>query len=140
MENHRPQYAVIAGLCASSASLFGKLTSNSQRVAENIGLPGWHLLAQVLCVAIMILLNGCVWRFFVKALHTGNGSSLVASLVSAATNYVASALLGWLIFDEQSTIVWWFGTSLVLAGLLLILSGTDNEEHYQHQRQVHKDK
>ncbi|XP_058055394.1 transmembrane protein 42 [Anopheles bellator] len=128
MDKNKPHYAVVAGLCASFSSLFGKLTSNSERVAQNIGLPGWHLLAQVLCVAVMILLNACVWRFFVKALHTGSGSSLVASLASAATNYVASAILGWLIFDEQTTIVWWIGTSLVLAGLLLLITGTDQED------------
>lgn len=48
-----------------------------------------EFLAQVLCIVIMVLLNACVWRFFVKALHT-NGGTLVASLVSAATNYTVS--------------------------------------------------
>uniref|UniRef100_A0A182WPS0 EamA domain-containing protein n=1 Tax=Anopheles minimus TaxID=112268 RepID=A0A182WPS0_9DIPT len=75
----------------------------------------------------MILLNGCVWRFFVKALHAGSGSTLRASLASAATNYVASAILGLILFNEQSTLLWWFGTGLVLAGLLLIIGGSDEE-------------
>ena len=38
MEQERPYYAVIAGLCASFASLFGKLTANSGRLLEHAGL------------------------------------------------------------------------------------------------------
>uniref|UniRef100_A0A4Y0BJJ8 EamA domain-containing protein n=1 Tax=Anopheles funestus TaxID=62324 RepID=A0A4Y0BJJ8_ANOFN len=131
MEQEKPYYAVVAGLCASFASLFGKLTANSGRLLDWSGLstwPGGDLLVQALCVLIMILLNGCVWRFFVKALHAGSGSTLRASLTSAATNYVASAILGLLLFDERSTLLWWFGTALVLAGLLLIIGGSDEEK------------
>uniref|UniRef100_A0A182N3Y2 MADF domain-containing protein n=1 Tax=Anopheles dirus TaxID=7168 RepID=A0A182N3Y2_9DIPT len=83
-------------------------------------------IAQALCVLIMILLNGCVWRFFVKALQAGSGSTLRASLASAATNYVASAILGTLLFNEQSTLLWWLGTAFVLAGLLLIIGGSED--------------
>uniref|UniRef100_A0A182QAF5 EamA domain-containing protein n=1 Tax=Anopheles farauti TaxID=69004 RepID=A0A182QAF5_9DIPT len=129
MEEDKPYYAIIAGLCASSASLFGKLTANTDRLVKILGLSDWpasETIAQILCVLIMILLNGCVWRFFVKALHAGSGSTLRASLTSAATNYVASAILGTVLFNEQSTLLWWFGTALVLAGLLLIIGGSED--------------
>ncbi|XP_058175028.1 transmembrane protein 42 [Anopheles ziemanni] len=128
MDGQKPYYAMVAGICASSASLFGKLTSNSDVVAARIGLPEWPALTQLLCIGIMIALNACVWRFFVKALHTGSGSTLVASLVSAVTNYITSAVLGWLIFKENTTVFWWAGTALVLSGLLLIISGTEEQE------------
>uniref|UniRef100_A0AAG5DLV9 EamA domain-containing protein n=1 Tax=Anopheles atroparvus TaxID=41427 RepID=A0AAG5DLV9_ANOAO len=138
MEKPKPYYAVAAGICAASASLFGKLTSNSSIVAANIGLPEWPVVTQLLCVAIMISLNACVWRFFVKALHTGSGSSLVASLVSAATNYVTSAILGWVIFEEHTSMLWWLGTTLVLIGLLLIISGTEQEDTVVPPAQLNK--
>ncbi|XP_050079569.1 uncharacterized protein LOC126567390 [Anopheles maculipalpis] len=141
MEQEKPYFAVIAGLCASFASLFGKLTANSGRLLDWVGLASWpvgEVLVQALCVLIMILLNGCVWRFFVKALHTGTGSTLRASLASAATNYVASAILGMLLFNEHSTLLWWLGTLLVLAGLLLIIGGSDEESEATHSNQTHR--
>uniref|UniRef100_A0A8W7PIM4 EamA domain-containing protein n=1 Tax=Anopheles coluzzii TaxID=1518534 RepID=A0A8W7PIM4_ANOCL len=135
MEQERPYYAVIAGLCASFASLFGKLTANSGRLLEHAGLtalPAGETLVQAVCFLTMVLLNGCVWRFFVKALHAGSGSTLRASLASAATNYVASALLGTVLFNEQSSLLWWLGTALVLAGLLLIIGGSEEKVHEDH--------
>ncbi|XP_052889039.1 uncharacterized protein LOC128297441 [Anopheles moucheti] len=140
MEQEKPYYAVIAGLCASFASLSGKLTANSGRLLDWAGLAAWpsgELLVQASCVLIMILLNGCVWRFFVKALHAGSGSTLRASLASAATNYVASAILGLVLFNEQSTLLWWFGTALVLAGLLLIIGGSDEETIDAQPKRTH---
>ncbi|XP_058837925.1 transmembrane protein 42 [Topomyia yanbarensis] len=121
----KPYYAIVSGLCASSASFFGKLSSFGEQLADNMGNKQPQLFLQVLCLSIMVLLNACVWRFFVKALHT-NGGTLVASLVSAATNYAASAILGWLIFHEQTSYWWWIGTAFVLGGLLLIVH--DDEE------------
>lgn len=37
MSQSRPYYAIVAGLCASSASFFGKLSSLGQQLAENVG-------------------------------------------------------------------------------------------------------
>ncbi|XP_055535706.1 uncharacterized protein LOC129724654 [Wyeomyia smithii] len=122
----KPYYAIVSGLCASTASFFGKLSSLGEYLAENFGNQQFQLLIQILCIGIMVMLNACVWRFFVKALHT-NGGTLVASLVSAATNYIVSALFGWLIFQEQTSIWWWFGTALVLGGLLLIVNDDDEK-------------
>ncbi|XP_039439391.1 transmembrane protein 42 [Culex pipiens pallens] len=130
MSKPKPYFAIISGLCASSASFFGKLSSLGQEIAENAGYKQFELLAQIACIVIMVLLNACVWRFFVKALHS-DGGTLVAALVSAATNYTASALLGWFIFDERTSFLWWIGTALVLAGLLLIVN--DDEQTKKKQ-------
>ncbi|XP_038112656.1 transmembrane protein 42 [Culex quinquefasciatus] len=130
MSKPKPYFAIISGLCASSASFFGKLSSLGQEIAENAGYKQFELLAQIACIVIMVLLNACVWRFFVKALHA-DGGTLVAALVSAATNYTASALLGWFIFDERTSFLWWIGTALVLAGLLLIVN--DDEQTKKKQ-------
>lgn len=68
----------------------------------------------------MILCNGLVWTFFVKALHD-RGGSLIATVVSAACNYCVSAGLGCLIFGETTSTIFWLGTLMVLAGLILIV-------------------
>ncbi|XP_058457192.1 transmembrane protein 42 [Malaya genurostris] len=129
----KPYYAVVSGICASSASFFGKLSSFGEQLADNIGNKQLKLLIQILCIGTMVLLNACVWRFFVKALHT-NGGTLVASLVSAATNYTASAILGWLIFHEQTSVWWWIGTAFVLGGLLLIVNDDEEEKTKSKQK------
>jgi drug/metabolite transporter (DMT)-like permease len=61
-----------------------------------------------------------VWRYFIKGLH--QSSSTKATVVSAAINYCTSALLGFLVFSEKTPVLWWFGTILVISGLLLVLS------------------
>lgn len=37
MTQTKPYYAIVSGLCASSASFFGKLSSLGQQLAENFG-------------------------------------------------------------------------------------------------------
>lgn len=37
MSKPKPYFAIISGLCASSASFFGKLSSLGQEIAENAG-------------------------------------------------------------------------------------------------------
>ncbi|XP_055626351.1 transmembrane protein 42 [Toxorhynchites rutilus septentrionalis] len=127
MNQNKPYYAVVSGLCAALASFSGKLSSYSQHLARHIGNEQLDNFALILCLGIMVLLNACVWRFFVKALHS-NGGTLVASLVSAATNYIVSAIIGWMFFHEKTTAVWWFGTVLVLGGLLLIVYDGEAEK------------
>lgn len=121
----RLHYACVAGTCAALGSFFGKLTSSSVRcelfaVDSALGGDGW--LPTVAFVGLMLLSNAMVWTFFVRALHSAGGS-LVATVTSASTNYALSALLGCLVFGERTSLVWWSGTGLVIAGLVLI--GTD---------------
>lgn len=117
----RLHYAFVAGTCAALGSFFGKLTSSEARAtlfAET--LDGWP--PTLLFGALMLLSNAMVWTFFVRALHS-SGGSLVATVCSAATNYGLSALLGCAVFGETTSLLWWTGASLVVAGLVLI--GTD---------------
>ncbi|XP_012233357.1 transmembrane protein 42 isoform X1 [Linepithema humile] len=119
MEGHRSDgvsgayLAVAAGIFATGGSLLGKLAS---------GVDALSLLSLLLKGALlvcMIVSNTVGCTFFVKALHT-SGSSLPITIASAATNYICSAFVGFVVFDESTSLVWWCGTSLVLSGLILI--------------------
>jgi uncharacterized membrane protein len=74
-------YAVLAGFCASAASLFGKLS----------GLPTFegYFIVRILFFALMVACNAGVWTLFVKALQNVE-SSLTATVTSAASNYCLS--------------------------------------------------
>lgn len=126
----RLQYACIAGSCAAFGSFFGKLTAHEARATLFGGtafaeflIDGW--LAFIVFVGLMLISNALVWTFFVRALHS-SGGSLVATVTSASTNYCLSAVFGYFVFGESMSLVWWFGTSLVIIGLILI--GTDQDD------------
>ncbi|XP_019870679.1 transmembrane protein 42 [Aethina tumida] len=107
-------FAVWAGCCASGASIFGKLS----------GLPPFQdfLALKILFFGLMLLCNAGVWTLFVKALHQNN-SSLVATVLSTASNFVLSGVVGFVIFDETTSISWWIGLYIIIVGLLLVLRG-----------------
>ncbi|XP_023013665.1 transmembrane protein 42 isoform X2 [Leptinotarsa decemlineata] len=107
------KYALFSGLFASTASTFGKLSGLS--VFEGI----FYL--RVVFFMGMLSCNGAVWTFFVKALQRTN--SLTATVISSATNYVFSALAGFCIFDEVTSLLWWSGMFSIVTGLLLITAG-----------------
>ncbi|XP_076668327.1 transmembrane protein 42 [Andrena cerasifolii] len=107
------QLAVVAGLFATIGSLLGKLAGGVE-LDSVVAL----LLKGVLLI-LMVTSNTVGCTFFVKALNA-SGSSLPCTIASAATSYVCSALAGFLIFGESTSVVWWCGISLVILGLLFI--------------------
>ncbi|XP_015595557.1 transmembrane protein 42 isoform X2 [Cephus cinctus] len=125
--------AVIAGIFATTGSLLGKLAGNVD------GTSLLFLLLKLLLLVLMVTSNTAGCTFFVKSLQ-GNGSSLPATVASAATNYFCSALLGFLIFGESTSLTWWCGTTFVLLGLLLICYSPpdDHEESAKSTKQKHQ--
>ncbi|XP_070153936.1 transmembrane protein 42 [Polyergus mexicanus] len=104
--------AVVAGVFATGGSLLGKLAgANDASSLAQLLLKGALLVFMIVCNTV-----GCT--FFVKALH-GSGSSLPVTVASAATNYICSAFVGFIVFDESTSLLWYCGTSLILLGLIL---------------------
>ncbi|KAL6257385.1 hypothetical protein P5V15_010958 [Pogonomyrmex californicus] len=105
--------AVFAGIFATGGSLLGKLAGGADASSLlSLLLKGVLLVCMIICNTV-----GCT--FFVKALH-GSGSSLPITIASSATSYVCSAFVGFVVFNESTSLTWWCGTFLVLFGLMLI--------------------
>lgn len=68
----------------------------------------------------MLLFNGLVWTFFVKALQSKDCNTATATVISSGANYILSALLGWAIFSERNCSLYWFGIFLIIIGLAII--------------------
>ncbi|KAK4877076.1 hypothetical protein RN001_009582 [Aquatica leii] len=105
-------YSILSGVSAAAASLFGKLC----------GLPilqNYLIVLRLIFFSLMIICNGSVWTFYVKALQSSE-SSLSATVLSSAINYLLSALFGYVIFGEVTSLIWWTGLSFVLLGVVLI--------------------
>ncbi|XP_046411149.1 transmembrane protein 42-like [Neodiprion virginianus] len=109
----RIHLAIVAGVCATIGSLFGKLCSGVEITSTVL------LLLKFALLVAMMTINTAGCTLFVKSLQ-GSGSSLPATVASSATNYFCSALIGFLVFGESTSLLWWIGTTLVLCGLLLI--------------------
>lgn len=106
-------FAVVAGIFATGGSLLGKLAGGADASSlSSLLLKGALLISMIVCNTV-----GCM--FFVKGLHA-SGTSLSITVASAATNYVCSAFVGFVVFDEITSLTWWCGTSMVLLGLMLI--------------------
>ncbi|KAJ8971947.1 hypothetical protein NQ317_013575 [Molorchus minor] len=104
---------------------FGKLS----------GLPIFqeYILLRLLFFVCMLICNSAVWTLFAKALQYTD-SSLTATVISSATNYSFSALLGSLLFEETTSIFWWSGMFFIISGLLLVLSGERNENTHRKEK------
>ncbi|KAL0271020.1 UNVERIFIED_CONTAM: hypothetical protein PYX00_008267 [Menopon gallinae] len=115
--------AFLSGLCAAFASIFGKLS----------GLDYYNIdsrlviCLRIFCFLTMIALNGLMWNFFVKALQSSK-SSLEATILNTATNYVSSGLLAYVIFGEVTGILWWSGITLILLGVMVITNSSPSQE------------
>ncbi|XP_059472466.1 uncharacterized protein LOC132194893 [Neocloeon triangulifer] len=122
------QFAFVAGISAALGSVFGKLSGSTRTLMQlvNISKVIFHVNEEYVLFGLrstffilMIACNASVWSFYVRALQHSN-SSLPATVISTATNYIVSALLGVFLFGEKTGLLWWTGTSLVIFGLAII--------------------
>jgi uncharacterized membrane protein len=74
----------------------------------------------------MLLSNAFVWRFLIKGMHSSDQSALVPTLISTASNFCLSGLLGCFIFAEKTNLVWWTGAIMIIIGVYFVMS--DNEQ------------
>ena len=76
----------------------------------------------------MLISNAMVWRYFVKGLHSTDSSTLVPTVISTASNFIVSAVLGAIVFKEPTNWLWWVGATMIVSGLYLIVSEDEKVE------------
>ncbi|XP_043920603.1 transmembrane protein 42 [Protopterus annectens] len=138
-------FSVVAGLFGALASSSAKLAVGADYVTHGckvfveLWLANPHLIAQAAvcswlpvllrlgCGGMVITFNAVMWTFFAKALRY-SASSARATVTSAASNYISSAILGKALFGESHALLWWVGISLILCGLLLLHTATSRAD------------
>jgi len=71
-------------------------------------------------VGISIGLNGLMWVYYTKSLHF-SANTLFSTALNKFSNFVCSALFGFLIFNEKLNITrWLFGLFVLLVGILIL--------------------
>ncbi|XP_015372636.1 PREDICTED: uncharacterized protein LOC107167938 [Diuraphis noxia] len=110
--------AASAGVCGSSAGLFGKI---GMSVNELFGLNDQALftnLIRFIMLVMVVLANIGVWLMYTRSLQFG--STLISTGIGIASNYIFTALTGVLLFAESCSILWACGTLSVMIGVILM--------------------
>jgi drug/metabolite transporter (DMT)-like permease len=71
------------------------------------------------CLGLNILCNIIMWALFTRALTAGPSTTKV-SITNTASNFLATALLGMLVFREAVGGLWWVGAGMMGAGCILV--------------------
>ncbi|KAG9143791.1 hypothetical protein Leryth_011460 [Lithospermum erythrorhizon] len=80
---------------------------------------------------LVILFNVVMWGCYVNSLKAL--SSLQATVVNFATNFLSSGLAGFFLFEEALPIQWFVGAILIVIGVIVLSKSSIEEE------EVHKD-
>ena len=139
--------AVIAGLCASLASVFAKLAMASDSTTtlcvqlteysrdilppleENLTSTFLDcdqvvLYMRIICFGMIFLCNALMWTIYVKALQKCS-STVEATLINTASNLTFTAAFGFVLFGESLSLLWWIGMSFIVVGMCLIINGNE---------------
>ncbi|TEY85772.1 hypothetical protein BOTCAL_0012g00280 [Botryotinia calthae] len=121
--------AVASGACAAFNGVFAKLTTTqlttsfAEHVAGFFGLGEGEKVVEYGVRGIFFLLNlvfnGIMWTLFTKALARGT-STVQVSIINTSSNFMITAVLGFIIFSESLPPLWFLGAALLVAGNVII--------------------
>ncbi|XP_060076405.1 transmembrane protein 42-like [Ylistrum balloti] len=132
--------AFLAGTMAALGSVFAKLAFNGGIISQACEVMvevtvcsklKWYI--QGVCFGLIFISNALMWTCFTKSLQLCT-SSLEATVINTATNFLVSALIGWMFFHEGLSLKWWIGSLLILLGLMLIHRGGDETTPQKHHK------
>ncbi|XP_046968913.1 uncharacterized protein LOC124536418 [Vanessa cardui] len=106
------QEAFMAGIWSSVGSTLGKLSGTSDLVGESYMLWGSLLV-------LMVLVNTWGCRCYLRSLDASS-NSVAPTVISSASSYILSGIIGVALFNEASSFQWWIGTALIVQGLALV--------------------
>ncbi|KAJ1922348.1 hypothetical protein H4219_000210 [Mycoemilia scoparia] len=124
-------FAVVGGTFAAAASLYAKLMvdSNIEMAAKfvqdlfgsDLDPQKVELGARGIMLFLVVVCNALMWLFFTKALRYST-SSVRVTTIQTIVNFIVTGLLGSYVFNDALSVQWWFGVSLIAAGLTVISS------------------
>lgn len=71
-----------------------------------------------------------MWTLFTRALARGTSTTRV-SIVNTTSNFMATAVLGWVIFSETLPALWFVGAAFLIVGNVIIGRGDDKKSEIQ---------
>ncbi|KAK1506698.1 hypothetical protein CTAM01_03030 [Colletotrichum tamarilloi] len=121
--------AVASGACAAFNGVFAKLTTTeltttiSQAISNFLHLQdiegAFEVVMRAVFFGLNLVFNGIMWTLFTKALAKGQSTTQV-SIMNTSSNFVITAMLGFVIFSESLPPLWWVGAAMLVAGNVII--------------------
>jgi drug/metabolite transporter (DMT)-like permease len=74
-----------------------------------------------------------MWTLFTTALARGNSTTQV-SIMNTSSNFVITAMLGFVIFSEALPPLWWLGAAMLVAGNVIIGSKDEGNVKLEDER------
>ena len=113
-------YSFISGLFACLVSIFVKFAFNTDLIINASHSYFLKLTVQILFICISFVLNSLMWVFYSKSLHLST-NTLYSTALNKFSNFICSALFGFLVFNERLNFTYWlFGLVLLLIGILIL--------------------
>ncbi|KAF9894745.1 hypothetical protein FE257_006635 [Aspergillus nanangensis] len=121
--------ALTSGAFAALNGLFAKLTTADQTTAMTHAIlhffnasddhPILELIVRGICLGLNVLCNVIMWALFTRALTAGP-STVKVSITNTSANFLVTALLGMIIFQEKVGGLWWVGAGMMGGGCILV--------------------
>ncbi len=115
-------YSILAGISACLASVFGKVTFSQ---------PTFTSPLTILYIILFIFSNVFMWRCYSKALSLSS-TSIQPTIITKTSNFLLSALIGFLFFFEPINFTWLIGFLLILLGVYLISTQNGSTQISSH--------
>jgi len=129
-------FSVLSGLFAALSGFLGKVTFDPGLVIAVSILnvrPNFMQIIQVGLGCLMVISNILMLQTFNKALQISS-TTIQVSIINTASNFIFTALIGFLAFGERLSLIWWSGTSMILLGTYIISSSEQHTPTVQHGR------
>ncbi|CAH2039487.1 unnamed protein product, partial [Iphiclides podalirius] len=117
--------AFLAGIWAAVGSTLGKLSGSSNVVGDS-----YLIWASFLALMIMSNTWGC--RYYLRSLDAAT-NSVAPTVISAASSYTLSGIIGVTVFDEGASLRWWLGVCFIVTGLVLVARPRESKEINHHE-------
>ena len=105
------------------SGIFACLVSTSLKIAFNNNNSDQKLI-QIGFICLSFVLNSLMWTVYTKSLSLST-STLYASALNKFSNFICSALFGYILFEEKiNFILWFFGLILLFMGILILSEST----------------
>ena len=123
-------YSSLSGILAFFVSLCVKLAFNLELLIDSKYLTtdnnnfflsdSKKFLIKIVFIGFSFVLNSLMWIFYSKSLHLST-STLFGTALNKFSNFISSAVFGFLIFKENIHLSrWLFGLLLLLVGILIL--------------------
>jgi len=103
-----------------------ELAKHDEKAAGYVASVDFILvITRIICVIMIFVCNAAMWALFTRALNS-SASSVRVTVVNSSMNFFFTALFGYLIFGEPVSLRWYIGSSLIVAGVILMDRGYKN--------------